>query len=436
MNRPTFAEKLKRKIEPLYNFEYPTDEQGIIFKHVEGTKIRDYLLAIYELVGGAPNIIAASRVSGGKVILFLASKEIVEDFQSKHGGFQLGNTFIKTRNLKSPSVKIILSNVSPTIPNSVIEETLTKTLKLTLTSPVSILRIAPKDDLFPHIICWRRQLYIHPDTDLTKLPSSFLLNHTDRAYRIFITLDSLTCFKCQKRGHKAEDCPHTTTEDEEEMEDSTNNNLEIERQNITKENLSFPPLPPVPAAHEESHIPSLMQPKLREQNGEHGPKRGASTLTSNTDSQDLPLHDSTQNTDPQVEPKSNVADSQHQVTTKSKNNRNKRRKTSLEANPKSLDLTLEEKSAIINKINSIRDSKYIECDFTAEDFIQFLPATRNRMNRKNLVTTLTFNTTSLLQVLEEIKPVVTAGTKRTISALIKTITQPNSTDQSDRTESE
>ncbi len=128
-----------KKIKPLISFDYPTEDQGLIFNHIEGKKIREYLAAICSLIGGAHNIIAASRISGGRVTIFLAAKGIVNKFQEEHGGFLIDQTFIKSRKLKSPSVKIVLSNVSPTIPNTAIEDLLTENLKLKLASPISIL---------------------------------------------------------------------------------------------------------------------------------------------------------------------------------------------------------------------------------------------------------------------------------------------------------
>lgn len=109
-------------------------------------------MAIYGLIGGPQNIVAASRVSGGRVIIFLASIDIVNRFQSEHGGFQLGNFFIKTKKLRTPAIKVIISNVSPTIPNSILETYLTTTYGLQLVSPMAVLRVSLSDDIFSHVI--------------------------------------------------------------------------------------------------------------------------------------------------------------------------------------------------------------------------------------------------------------------------------------------
>ncbi|XKL66686.1 hypothetical protein PGB90_010106 [Kerria lacca] len=221
-NAPSLVEK--KKIVPISEITYPTDDQGLIFNHIGETKIRDYLLAIYQLVGGAQNILAASRISGGKVIIFLYSKELVDTFQAEKGGFQLGDTFVTTKKLKPPATKLILSNVSPTIPNQLLEDTLTNTLQIKLISPISILRANPNDDIFGHVLCWRRQVYISSNIDRAKIPSSIHITHSNRTYRIFLSHDNFICFKCGSKGHKAEEC---TEELDEEAEGSIPNNMDI-----------------------------------------------------------------------------------------------------------------------------------------------------------------------------------------------------------------
>ena len=203
----TYAETAKKRISPITTIENPTDEQGIIFNHTGEHTIRDYLLALSELVGGPKNIIAASRVSGSKIIVFLKTKELVHEFQSNKGGFQLGQLFFPTKKLKPPTTKLLMSNVSPTIPNDLLEDILVNTLKLKLLSPMTYLRVNPNDEIFGHIISWRRQVYISSKFDSTKIPPTIEITHNSRTYRIFFSADNLACFKCGNQGHKAEDCP-------------------------------------------------------------------------------------------------------------------------------------------------------------------------------------------------------------------------------------
>lgn len=107
MNSSTFVEKVKRvKISPINTFNHPSEEQGIIFDHINCCRVREYLLALDSSFDGPKNILAVSRVNGGRIIIFLATKEIMDKFQSEHGGFTLCNDFVKTRKLKTPAIKL------------------------------------------------------------------------------------------------------------------------------------------------------------------------------------------------------------------------------------------------------------------------------------------------------------------------------------------
>lgn len=85
-------------------------------------------------------------------------------------------------------------------------------LKINALSDISFLRVNPVDQLFGHIISFRRQIIINSDFDISKIPGSFLLTHVGRTHRIFITFDEFSCFKCKDKGHRAEDCPNDNIE--------------------------------------------------------------------------------------------------------------------------------------------------------------------------------------------------------------------------------
>lgn len=407
MPSPTFAEKTKQRVTPLTSFVHPTEEQGIIFNHVEGQKLRDYLLAIYKPAGGAQNIIAASRVSGGKIILFLASREIVDKFQNDHGGFKLGNTFIPTRRLKAPTIRIILSNVSPIIPNTVIENLISNRLGLKMVSPISILRFSPVDDLFPHVISWRRQFYLPANTDLTKIPSTFTLDYAERTYRIFLTAGDFVCFKCHEKGHKAENCNNEIPFMDDEVEDTIDKLgpvLTPEPSILPAE--SFPPLKPTQSLAKSAPDPqdNVTQPPAA--------KRGPSTLESSIQSNEILL---------------TSEDSDTELLQMAKPATKKLKKTKHNPNPetylKSLILTPTEIEAITAAVTHIQQTKYPNCDFTAKQLINFLPTLRGNPNKLHLARAFSSNMDHLLFTLEAIKPQLETGTKRTITSLTKALSK-------------
>ena len=399
---PTFADTVKKKIIPLTSFSHPTEEQGIIFNHVEGAKIREYLMAVHKLVGGAQNIVAASRVSGERVI-FLASKEITDQFQNTSGGFLMGDLFIKTRKLKTPAIKVIISNVSPTILNTVLENQLTNTFGLKLVSPISILRVSPTDDIFSHIISWRRQVYIYANSDRSSIPTSFQLNHAVRTYRIFLTTDDLVCFKCGSKGHKADDCTKII---DEEVPDHFNN----EENDNSVISVSPSPFPPLNIPSVDSTQINAVPPNITSTN-----KRGASQLSSTTHSET-----SDQVTDDFLSISSDTSLKPAKDDIKRKR-RHKKLKTNTDTFLKALKLTSEEKSVITDTVNLIKETKYTDCDFTAEDIINFLPTIRGSNQKVSLAKALTQNLSHLQCILEEIKPKLESGTKKTITSLVKSI---------------
>lgn len=58
------------KISPLTDFGYSNENQEIVFMCILDNKIIDYLLVMKDLVHGPTNIIAASKISRNRIIIF------------------------------------------------------------------------------------------------------------------------------------------------------------------------------------------------------------------------------------------------------------------------------------------------------------------------------------------------------------------------------
>ena len=136
----------KKKINAITDFPYPDDEQGIVFSSIPNTTIKQYLLAMKSKVKDAKNIIAASRISRDRIFVFLKSRELVQTFIDEGASIKINNEIIRGKCLRSPAKKITFSNVSASIPNSVLNTYIVDILKFKLASPITFLRVDPSDE--------------------------------------------------------------------------------------------------------------------------------------------------------------------------------------------------------------------------------------------------------------------------------------------------
>lgn len=182
---------------------FPKKDQAIITDSVEGLQIKDYVLAIGGLVG-PENIRFASRISQGRVCLYLSNRELADNVTAKDTTINIGTHSLTLRPLISKSKRIIISNVCPIIPHSVL---LNKLLEYEIKpiSQISFLKAGINEPNYSHIMSFRRQMYIHSD-DVSKVPESIQINFDDTTYWVYLSSDKLSCFLCKEEGHLANHC--------------------------------------------------------------------------------------------------------------------------------------------------------------------------------------------------------------------------------------
>jgi hypothetical protein len=181
----------------------PNRKHGVIFEAMDGLTIEQYLRAIADTIGGI-NIKYASRLSGGRICVYLAAESFVQELCAP-GGINISDSFIPCRPYVMASRRVVLSNVLPDIPN----ETLLPLLHTfgKPTSHISQLSISTTHADLKHIKSFRRLVYMLIPS-MEKIPSTINVEYDGVKYVIYVTCDDVTCVTCHKPGHVAQNC-HT-----------------------------------------------------------------------------------------------------------------------------------------------------------------------------------------------------------------------------------
>lgn len=210
--------------------QMPTKEHAIVIDAVEGLKVEDYAIAIGSIITPI-KLKYISRISQGRVCLFLDSKATTEELLSTHPKVKVGNSLLEIRPLVAKTKRVLISNVSPIIPTSLIYNELAKK-GITSSPRISDVRAAISDPGYGHVGSFRKQMYLKQE-DIEKLPERACIFYEDLEYWIYFSTDKLTCFLCKEEGHLAKNC----TNDQNQQQ-----NLNIAQ---VKDTTEFPPMPPL-----------------------------------------------------------------------------------------------------------------------------------------------------------------------------------------------
>lgn len=215
--------------------QFPNKKEAIIIITTQEIPIEDYVYKIGDLIG-PNNIKYVSKLSKDRLCIFLTSKELVDKLTTEYHTVIIKNQTVQIRKYINPALRIIISNACPSIPHSVIENTL-KEAGIKLVSPITFLRAGLSREEYKHILSFRRQAYLAQSEEPQDMPNSLLITHEETNYRIFISTDT-TCFACKQKGHMANKCPNkaenTTTHAKQPQE--TENTLTQTTQEKDSEN--------------------------------------------------------------------------------------------------------------------------------------------------------------------------------------------------------
>lgn len=182
----------------------PTKEQAIVLDSIDDLTIEDYCVEIGKFVLPI-NIKFVSRISQKRVCLYLSTVELADKLVLEIKQIKIKEHQLTIQPLYTKTKRILISNVQPLIPSSVIENELascgiTPMSKITHIKASSITTTG-----FSHLMSFRRQVYIQPE-DISKLPETLKISYDDMASWIYFSTDKLICFKCKEEGHTQKFC--------------------------------------------------------------------------------------------------------------------------------------------------------------------------------------------------------------------------------------
>lgn len=183
---------------------FPKKENAIVIDSVNQAPTLDFIQVLAQKINPA-HIRFVSKISNNRLCVYLATKEVADELVEKHKSITVCRQEFPIRPLISRNKRIILSNVSPSIPHALIENKLYSYGIKTVT-PMSFLRAGFSSPNLSHILSFRRQTFISPE-DESKLPECFQVIFEEVPHWIYITSDTPTCFQCKQQGHLAKNCP-------------------------------------------------------------------------------------------------------------------------------------------------------------------------------------------------------------------------------------
>ena len=184
-------------VRDVENFKNVTRNNGVSFQAADNVSIQSYIDAFTTILP-AKNVISASRISNGRIAVYLSTKEAVVDAVQR--GLAYSGSYLELTPLVRPTTRLTLSNVYPEIPNSVLVNNLSPFCKIV--SQIRPIPLGLKEKNLSHVMSFRRQLQVLINPNVTP-PDYINFSFLGTNYRVFLSTETVRCFNCGEFGHIA-----------------------------------------------------------------------------------------------------------------------------------------------------------------------------------------------------------------------------------------
>ena len=134
----------------------PKKTNAIVVESIEGYSNDDYLDGLEKLVSTS-NVTFISKISGGRVCIYLNSEQLVAELSDKK--IQVKNSVLSIRPFVEKNKRVVISNVNPSIPHDIVISAL-KNQGIVPVSGIHDIKASLSKPGRSHILSFRRQVYI------------------------------------------------------------------------------------------------------------------------------------------------------------------------------------------------------------------------------------------------------------------------------------
>lgn len=183
----------------------PKRTNAIILENTQQFKQVECLRATADLIGGH-NIHYCTRLSGGRICMYLTNQTLVDNLCAE-GGLLIGSVYIPVRRYVTDATKFIISNCPPELPDDDLKKILEPYGKIVSAQTRLKVSVSNSDDDLKHIMTWRRSVFIMVPQDAPEMPRKILLNGPNSTkFTLYIERDEVVCKFCCLPGHVEEKC--------------------------------------------------------------------------------------------------------------------------------------------------------------------------------------------------------------------------------------